>query len=77
LDAAVTLAILAFFGVLSILLFAVRGFLDQLPDVFASAGRARDAWRALQQARSEEAQREALCPVPPSGRQDEEPPAAA
>ncbi|MET9847535.1 hypothetical protein [Streptomyces ossamyceticus] len=72
-----TLAILAFFGVLSILLFAVRGFLDQLPDVFASAGRARDAWRALKQARGEEAQRVALQAVPPPARQDEDPPMAA
>ncbi|WP_326751769.1 hypothetical protein OIE73_07060 [Streptomyces hirsutus] len=72
-----TLAILAFFGVLSILLFALRGFLDQLPDVFASAGRARDAWHALKQARSEEAQREALQSAPPSDHQDEQPPAAA
>ncbi|MFD8007437.1 hypothetical protein [Streptomyces mirabilis] len=72
-----TLAILAFFGVLSILLFALRGFLDQLPDVFASAGRARDAWRALKQARSEEAQRETLQPAPPPARQNEQPPAAA
>ncbi|MFF3710424.1 hypothetical protein [Streptomyces phaeochromogenes] len=72
-----TLAILAFFGVLSILLFALRGFLDQLPDVFASAGRARDAWRALKQARSEEAPHEGLHSVPTPVHQDEEPPAAA
>ncbi|MFD9978614.1 hypothetical protein ACFWZR_30730 [Streptomyces sp. NPDC059017] len=53
-----TLGILAIFGVLSILLFALRGFLDQLPDVLASARRVRDAWREFKQARSEEAQRE-------------------
>ncbi|MFF9004648.1 hypothetical protein ACF087_02355 [Streptomyces goshikiensis] len=46
-DTAVTLGILAIFGVLSILLFAIRGFLDQLPDVFASAYRVRRAWREL------------------------------
>lgn len=72
-----TLAILAFFGVLSIFLFALRGFLDQLPDVFASAGRARDAWRALKQARSEEAQREEPPALPPSVHREEQPPAAA
>ncbi|MEV0882478.1 hypothetical protein ACIOHB_02770 [Streptomyces microflavus] len=55
-DAAVTLGILAIFGVLSILLFAIRGFLDQLPDVFASARRARIAWRDLKQERAEEEQ---------------------
>ncbi|MFE3881732.1 hypothetical protein ACFXPQ_02200 [Streptomyces lydicus] len=57
LDAVVTLGILAVFGVLSILLFALRGFLDQLPEVFVSLGRARDAWRDFKQARTEEAQR--------------------
>ncbi|MCZ4607749.1 hypothetical protein O3S80_29130 [Streptomyces sp. Lzd4kr] len=72
-----TLAILAFFGVLSIFLFALRGFLDQLPDVFASAGRARDAWRAFKQARSEEPQREALQSVPLPAEQDQDPPVAA
>ncbi|WP_262388178.1 hypothetical protein [Streptomyces parvus] len=51
-----TLGILAIFGVLSILLFAIRGFLDQLPDVFASARRARIAWRDLKQERAEEEQ---------------------
>jgi hypothetical protein len=58
LDAAVTLGILAFFGVLSILLFALRGFLDQLPDVFAAAGRARDAWHEFRRARQPEAEPE-------------------
>ncbi|MFF8917102.1 hypothetical protein ACF08M_28235 [Streptomyces sp. NPDC015032] len=53
-----TLGILAFFGVLSILLFAIRGFLDQLPDVFASARRARIAWRDLKHERTEEEQPE-------------------
>ncbi|MFG3720541.1 hypothetical protein ACGF8D_22330 [Streptomyces massasporeus] len=72
-----TLAILAFFGVLPIFLFALRGFLDQLPDVFASAGRAREAWRALKQARSEEAQREEPPSLPPPVHQEEQPPAAA
>lgn len=61
-----TLGILAIFGVLSILLFALRGFLDPLPDVFASAGRARDAWRDLKQARTEEAQREGSQSHPPA-----------
>ncbi|MEH0562620.1 hypothetical protein ACWCWD_17955 [Streptomyces sp. NPDC001493] len=55
-----TLGILAIFGVLSILLFAIRGFLDQLPDVFASARRARIAWRDLKQEQTEEEQPEGV-----------------
>ncbi|MGW0854736.1 hypothetical protein [Streptomyces sp. NPDC002690] len=55
-----TLGILAIFGVLSILLFAIRGFLDQLPDVFASARRARISWRDLKQEQTEEEQPEGV-----------------
>ncbi|MFG2962745.1 hypothetical protein ACGFZS_05595 [Streptomyces sp. NPDC048288] len=36
--------ILAIAGVPSVLLFAVKGLLDQVPDVIDSAGKARDAW---------------------------------
>ncbi|MGW4345583.1 hypothetical protein ACWEL8_10980 [Streptomyces sp. NPDC004690] len=38
-----TLAILAVAGVISIGLFALKGVLDQLPDVIDSAGEVRDA----------------------------------
>ncbi|GAA2411300.1 hypothetical protein GCM10010420_45240 [Streptomyces glaucosporus] len=44
-DATVVIAVLAVTGVLSVLLSAVKGLLDQLPEVIDSAGRARDAWR--------------------------------
>jgi hypothetical protein len=57
LDAAVTLGILTFFGVASVLLFALRGFLDQLPEVFASLGRARAAWRDFKRTHAEDTQR--------------------
>ncbi|MGP3924574.1 MULTISPECIES: hypothetical protein [unclassified Streptomyces] len=41
----VILAILAIAGVCTILLFAVKGVLDQLPGIFESWHRARRAWR--------------------------------
>ncbi|MDX2575905.1 hypothetical protein PV332_10475 [Streptomyces scabiei] len=41
----VTLWLLGTFGVLAVLLFCVKGFLDALPDVFASWHRARRAWK--------------------------------
>jgi len=44
-DGAAILLVLAITGVLSVLLFALKGLLDQVPDVIDSAGRARDAWR--------------------------------
>ncbi|MBL3665630.1 hypothetical protein JL475_06360 [Streptomyces sp. M2CJ-2] len=53
-----TLAILAVFGVLSILLYALKGFIDQLPELFASIRRAWEAWQELKRARREAAQRE-------------------
>ncbi|MEU4490140.1 hypothetical protein AB0H94_35610 [Streptomyces purpurascens] len=40
-----TLWILATAGVVSVLLFTVRGFLEQLPEVFAAWHRARRALR--------------------------------
>ncbi|GAA1672818.1 hypothetical protein GCM10009680_10700 [Streptomyces yatensis] len=36
LDGAMTLAILGVFGILSIVLFVLKGFIDQLPELFAS-----------------------------------------
>ncbi|MGW5968936.1 hypothetical protein [Streptomyces sp. NPDC055186] len=53
-----TLAILAVFGVLSILLYALKGFIDQLPEFFASVRRAWEAWQELKRARREAVQRE-------------------
>ncbi|NEB83045.1 hypothetical protein G3I43_02395 [Streptomyces anulatus] len=54
-----TLAILAGFGVLSILLYAIKGFIDQLPEFFASLRRAWEAWQELKRARRKAREREA------------------
>ncbi|MER5794492.1 hypothetical protein [Streptomyces sp. NPDC001980] len=43
-DGAAIIIILAIAGVASVLLFAVKGLLDQVPDAIESAGKARDAW---------------------------------
>ena len=53
-----TLSILAIFGVRSILLYALKGFIDQLPEFFASIRRAWEAWQELKRAWREAAQRE-------------------
>ncbi|MEU2980586.1 hypothetical protein ABZ678_27440 [Streptomyces hirsutus] len=60
--------ILAIAGVASVLLFAIKGILDQLPDVFDSARRARDAWERFKKKHDE---------VPEPGETDEQPPPAA
>ncbi|MCP9957094.1 hypothetical protein [Streptomyces sudanensis] len=57
--------ILAIAGVASVLLFALKGLLDQVPDVIDSAGKARDAWQRFKQ------------PEMPPRADDEQPPAAA
>ncbi len=44
-DGAAILLVLAVAGVISVFFFAVKGLLDQVPDVIDSAGRVRDAWR--------------------------------
>ncbi|MFJ8495011.1 hypothetical protein ACIRBZ_42770 [Streptomyces sp. NPDC094038] len=64
-DGAAILIILAIAGVVSIFLFALKGLLDQIPDVIRSAGKARDEWRRFKQ------------PEPPPSAEDQEPPAAA
>ncbi|MFF8645193.1 hypothetical protein [Streptomyces sp. NPDC015345] len=67
--------ILAIAGVVSVLLFALKGVLDQLPEVFDSASRARDAWK-----RFKEEQDEAAMPKEteqPPVADDDEPPMAA
>ncbi|MEU3282433.1 hypothetical protein [Streptomyces antibioticus] len=64
-DGAAILFILAVAGVASICLFALKGLLDQVPDVIDSAGKARDAWHRFKK---------------PEGQpraDNEEPPAAA
>ncbi|MET9847534.1 hypothetical protein [Streptomyces ossamyceticus] len=49
----------------SVLLFALKGLLDQVPDVIESAGRARDSWHRFKKPE-----------VPPLA-DEQEPPAAA
>ncbi|MEU9985901.1 hypothetical protein AB0E10_03660 [Streptomyces sp. NPDC048045] len=45
-DSQIILSLLAASGVVTILLFVVRGLLDQLPDVFAAWRRVKKAYRA-------------------------------
>ncbi|EHM27481.1 MULTISPECIES: hypothetical protein [Streptomyces] len=61
----ITIVILSIAGVASVLLFAIKGFLDQVPDVIDSAGRARDSWQRFKK------------PDVPPPADDEEPPLAA
>ncbi|MEU7189827.1 hypothetical protein, partial [Streptomyces sp. NPDC045369] len=51
-DGTVIIIVLAIAGVASVLLFAVKGLLDQVPDVIVSAARARDAWAGFRRAPS-------------------------
>ncbi|EFL35507.1 predicted protein [Streptomyces viridochromogenes DSM 40736] len=73
--------ILAIAGVASVLLFAVKGFLDQLPDVFDSFRRAREAWQRLWGKQGEVATpdetEEPPPPVTVPADDQQEPPAAA
>ncbi|WP_437038796.1 hypothetical protein [Streptomyces sp. enrichment culture] len=84
-DGKAILFILAIAGVVSILLFALKALLDQVPDVIESAGRARDAWKRFQKKGNEEGQQvglkeqtgEALAEQSPTSGRDQNPPAAA
>lgn len=62
-DGTVIIIVLAIAGVASVLLFAVKGLLDQIPDVIASAARARDAWAGFRRV-----------PLPPAREDREAPP---
>lgn len=64
-DGTAIIVILAIAGVASVLLFALKGLLDQVPDVIDSAGKARDAWHRFKK------------PEVPPPADGEEPPAAA
>ncbi|MCO6696646.1 hypothetical protein ACH4MU_25225 [Streptomyces albidoflavus] len=64
-DGTAIIVILAVAGVASILLFALKGLLDQIPDVLDSAGRARDSWQRFRK------------PPPPAAEEDDDPPMAA
>ncbi|MEW2115124.1 hypothetical protein AB0945_08010 [Streptomyces sp. NPDC005474] len=77
-----TIIILAIAGVVTITLYVLKGVLDQLPDVFDSAGRARDAWDRLTKKNDETPpldETEAQPPAPelPPRADDQEPPMAA
>ncbi|MFH8372040.1 hypothetical protein ACH4A7_00660 [Streptomyces cyaneofuscatus] len=64
-DDTAIITILAVAGVASVLLIAIKGLLDQVPDVIDSASRARDSWQRFKKT-----------DVPPPA-DDEEPPLAA
>ncbi|MFF0715359.1 hypothetical protein [Streptomyces bauhiniae] len=64
-DGTAIIIILAIAGVASVLLFAVKGLLDQIPDVIESAGKAREAWQRFKK------------PEQPHRTDDQEPPMAA
>ncbi|WP_030018811.1 hypothetical protein [Streptomyces monomycini] len=51
-DGTVIIIVLAIAGVASVLLFALKGLLDQIPEVIASAARARDAWAGFRRVSS-------------------------
>ncbi|MEV5438191.1 hypothetical protein AB0K80_19580 [Streptomyces sp. NPDC052682] len=79
-DGTAIIIILAIAGVASVLLFAIKGILDQLPDVFESFRRARDAWKRLKEEPDEVAKpNDTEEPPPPVTvpADDDEPPAAA
>lgn len=64
-DGIAIIVILAVAGVTSIFLFALKGLLDQIPDVLDSAGRARDSWQRFKK------------PPPSAAGEDDDPPTAA
>ncbi|MET9085332.1 hypothetical protein ABZX77_26195 [Streptomyces sp. NPDC004237] len=64
-DGTAIIIILAVAGVVTFLIYAIKGVLDQLPDVIESAGKARDAWHRFKK------------PELPPPADDQEPPAAA
>ncbi|MER8085378.1 hypothetical protein ABTZ57_09590 [Streptomyces sp. NPDC094048] len=72
-DDTATNTILATAGVASILLFALKGLLDQIPEMMDSASRFRDAWQRFKGPELPPRIDEEL--PPPAD--DEEPPIAA
>ncbi|MFM9612768.1 hypothetical protein [Streptomyces niveiscabiei] len=66
-DDTVIISILAMAGVISVLLFALKGLLDQFPDLIDSASRTRDAWRRF---RNSDAASSGQTPRRPSRRED-------
>ncbi|MGW4345584.1 hypothetical protein ACWEL8_10985 [Streptomyces sp. NPDC004690] len=77
---AITIIILAIAGVVTVTLYVLKGISDQLPDLFESFRRTRDAWERLWEQPDEEAKPEDTEEPPPpviAPADDEEPPAAA
>lgn len=74
---AIIFIILAIAGVVSVTLYVLKDVLDKLPDVFDSAGRARDAWDRLTKKSTEAPPAEELPPPAAPPASNEEPPAAA
>ncbi|MFJ6308249.1 MULTISPECIES: hypothetical protein [Streptomyces] len=76
-----TIAILAVAGVASIFLFALKGVLDQVPDVINSASRAREAWHRFKSTGDEQLPPPPVAQLPPGlpvdAEDEEQPPAAA
>ncbi|WP_406258756.1 hypothetical protein [Streptomyces nigra] len=80
-DGTAIIIILAIAGVVSVLLFAIKGILDQLPDVFDSFRRARDAWKHLKEEPDEAPKPDDTEETPPAATvptdDKQDPPAAA
>lgn len=79
-DSTAFIIILAIAGVVTVTLYALKGVLEQLPDIFDSAGRARDSWDRLTKRNDEAAQPDETEEQPPpavSPASSEEPPVAA
>ncbi|MET7477624.1 hypothetical protein ABZT17_25100 [Streptomyces sp. NPDC005648] len=77
---AIAIIILAIAGVVTLLIYVLKGVLDQLPDLFESARRAREAWERLTKKNDETPQPDETEEQPPptaATGDDEEPPAAA
>ncbi|MGW1622302.1 hypothetical protein [Streptomyces sp. NPDC002172] len=78
---AITIIILAIAGVVTLLIFVLKGVLDQLPDLFESARKAREAWEKLTSKNDETPQPDETEEQPPPvvvpSADDQEPPAAA
>ncbi|MEU2616610.1 hypothetical protein ABZ642_00370 [Streptomyces sp. NPDC007157] len=72
---AITIIILAIAGVVTLAIYVLKGVLDQLPDLFESARRAREAWEQLTKKKDETEGQPPPVTVPTAD--NEEPPAAA
>ncbi|MER6329263.1 hypothetical protein ABT298_07975 [Streptomyces sp. NPDC001034] len=80
-DGTAIIIILAIAGVVTVTIYVLKGVLDQLPDLFESARKAREAWEQLTKKNDEAPQPDETEEQPPpavvASADDEEPPAAA